>query len=63
MYEDESKNRLDTSVPAPEAAQRLGEEEKKALELSELIEHSDGPKRERLNEQVQELDKQANDKA
>jgi hypothetical protein len=61
MNDKDVKNRLDTSVPSPEATDRLDEEEKKALELSELIEHSDGPRREELTEQVQELDSQSSE--
>jgi len=55
MSEKDTKNSLDSAHPAPEAAKRLTEKEKKAVELGGLIEHEHGQKREDLEKQVKEL--------
>lgn len=46
-------NTLDSAVPKPEAAKRLSDHEKKALEQSELAEHEHGQKREQLQQSAQ----------
>lgn len=56
MNENPAKNRLDTAVPKSDAVERLTEPDKQALELNELIEHTDGPRREQLIDEVQELE-------
>lgn len=50
MKADDAKNTIDSAHPHPEAADRLSEEEKKALELSGLAEHADGPEKTELTE-------------
>ena len=55
MSEKDSKNALDSAHPTPEAARRLTEKEKKAVELGGLSEHEQGQKREDLEKQVKEL--------
>ena len=55
MSEKDSQSSIDTAQPTPDAAKRLTEEEKKALELGGLLEHEHGQKREDLEKQVKEL--------
>ncbi|MDQ3624372.1 MAG: hypothetical protein M3463_18080 [Verrucomicrobiota bacterium] len=55
MKPQDAKNSVDSAVPKAASVPNLSEEEKKALELGELAEHSDGEKRERLQEKAEEL--------
>jgi len=54
----DSKSRIDTSVPKPADAKRLSESEKRALELSDEIEHEHGTKREQAEKQAKRLGEQ-----
>ena len=47
-----ARNIVDSAVPKSDQTCRLSEGEKKALELGEQAEHSDGPARERLQKQA-----------
>jgi len=53
MPAKDSRNIVDSAVPKSAQTERLREGEKKALELSEQAEHSDGPEREHLQNQAQ----------
>ena len=55
MNEGDTKNTLDTSLPVPEAAKNLSEEEKKALQLGGDMEHAHGRHREDLEKEITEL--------
>jgi hypothetical protein len=57
MNEKTSKNTVDSAHPRPRELNSLTETEKKALELSERIEHSHGSRRENLTKAVQEQSK------
>ena len=51
--EGDVKSRVDTSVPRPEEAKKLTEEEKRALELQGEVEHAMGERREEITERAQ----------
>ncbi len=53
--EPDPKSRVDAAVPKPDAAGRLSEDEKQALELSGEIEHKDGPERVEAAQKAEEL--------
>ena len=44
--EDQTKSRTDHAVPQPDAAKHLSEKEKRALELQDEVEHTQGDARE-----------------
>jgi PHD/YefM family antitoxin component YafN of YafNO toxin-antitoxin module len=49
---DDVHSRVDTSVPQPEAVNRLNEDEKRALELQGEVEHAQGARREEIIERA-----------
>jgi len=53
----ETKNTVDNSQPSRVAAKSLSEDEKKQLELQAALEHEQGPAREELTDQAQDLEK------
>ena len=55
------KNTVDSAHPHPhpDAADRLNEPEKKAMELGGMIEHVDGEARKELHDQARALDERA----
>jgi hypothetical protein len=55
MKPQNSKNAVESAVPKP-PVEHLSESQKKALELSEQIEHTDGPERKQLSDAVTKLD-------
>jgi len=52
MPAKDSRNIVDSAVPKSAATERLPEGEKKALDLSEQAVHTDGAKREELQQQA-----------
>lgn len=55
MNDKEVKNTIDSAQPHPEAADRLSEAEKKAVELGGLIEHEQGERQTELHDEAREL--------
>ena len=55
MSDKDSKNTVDTAQPHADAADRLSEDEKKALELGGLIEHEQGKKQTAMHDGAVEL--------
>ncbi len=53
MSEKPAQNLPDSAVPKSHAMNRLRTGEKKALELGEQAEHTQGPERERLQEEAE----------
>lgn len=53
MMNPEPKSRVEESVPKPDAAQALSEEEKAALEKSGEVEHAHGEKRDELAKEAE----------
>jgi hypothetical protein len=49
------KPRLDQSVPRPEGARALTEAEKRALELSDEVDHEDGKRKEQKAREAEKL--------
>lgn len=51
---DDTKSRMDQSVPRPDPDHRLTEDQKRAIELEGEVEHATGKQREEIIERSQE---------